>query len=130
MPETIQDTLPPEVNVSVDPATLWPPNHKMRHVTATVDIVDCGPTTTVLSSLESSESANGNGDGNTEPDMSGAEIGTEDYEFDLRSERAGGGSGRTYTLVYTVTDSAGNSTDASAEVRAPHDQGHAAGHLA
>ena len=56
--------------------------------------------------------------------MSGGVIGTEVYEFDLRYERDGGGSGRTYTLVYTVTDSAGNSTDASAEVRAPHDQGH------
>jgi hypothetical protein len=121
---TIQDTTPPEVSMSLDPTTLWPPNHKMRHVTATVTVLDCGPTTTVLSSLESSESANGTGDGNTEPDMSGAAIGTEDYEFDLRSERAGPGSGRVYTVVYTVTDSVGLSTEATAEVRAPHDQGH------
>jgi hypothetical protein len=54
----------------------------------------------------------------------GAEIGTEDYSFQLRAERAGPGSGRIYTASYKVIDPAGNETDASAEAIVPHDQGH------
>jgi len=121
---TIEDTTPPEIEVVLDPSTLWPPNHKLVHVTAHVTVIDCSPTTVVLTSLESSEPANANGDGNTEPDILGAAVGTADYEFDLRSERAGGGHGRTYSVVYTATDEFGNAAEGAAEVRAPHDQGH------
>ena len=60
---------------------------------------------------------------NTEPDVMGAEAGTEDYGFSVRAERSGGGSGRVYTVKYQVTDPSGNPTEASAEVRVPHDRG-------
>jgi hypothetical protein len=120
---TIEDTTPPEVHVTLDPSMLWPPNHKLRTVHATVTVVDCSPTTIALQSVESSEPANGLGDGNTEPDIVGAAVGTEDYEFDLRAERAGVGHGRIYTVVYTVTDDLGNAGQGAAEVKAPHDQG-------
>ena len=60
------------------------------------------------------------GDGNTVSDIQGANLGTEDYEFQLRAERAGAGDGRVYTITYTVTDASGNSASASATVVVPH----------
>ena len=74
--------------------------------------------------MTSNEPVNGLGDGDTAPDISGANLGTDDRNVQLRAERAGGGSGRVYTFVYRVTDAAGNSTDATATVTVPHDQGH------
>ena len=124
---TVQDTTPPDISVTVSPDTLWPPNHKMVDITATVtvsDICDAAPTV-VLTSVTSNEpdNAKGNGDGNTVNDIQEAEIGTEDYEFQLRAERAGKGDGRVYTITYTVTDASGNSASASATVVVPHDMG-------
>jgi hypothetical protein len=120
---TVIDTTPPDISITVSPDTLWPPNHKMADIVATVtvsDIVDAAPSV-VLTSVTSNEPDNdkGNGDGNTVNDIQGAEIGTEDYEFQLRAERAGKGDGRIYTIVYTVTDTSGNSASASATVVVP-----------
>jgi hypothetical protein len=53
----------------------------------------------------------------------GAEIGTEDYDFQLRAERSGTGISRVYTVEYLVVDAAGLQTTAYAEVIVPHDQG-------
>jgi len=119
------DTTAPEISVTVSPDMLWPPNHKMVDIVATVtvsDICDAAPTV-VLTSVTNNEpdDAKGNGDGNTVNDIQGAEIGTEDYEFQLRAERAGKGDGRVYTITYTVTDASGNSASASATVVVPHD---------
>jgi hypothetical protein len=122
----IQDTTPPSISVILDPAMLWPPNHRMVDVSAMVDAADaCGETTIMLISVVSNEDENANGDGNTEPDIMGAEPGTDDQSFQLRAERAGGGSGRVYTVKYKATDEAGNESDeATAEVVVPHDRGH------
>ncbi|NOQ33611.1 MAG: HYR domain-containing protein [Methanosarcinales archaeon] len=125
MTVTVVDTTPPDISVTVSPDTLWPPNHKMVDIVATVtvsDICDAAPVV-VLTSVTSDEpdDAKGNGDGKTVDDIQ-AEIGTEDYEFQLRAERAGKGDGRTYTITYTVTDASGNSADASATVVVPHDR--------
>jgi len=49
----------------------------------------------------------GSGDGNHEPDVMGADPGTEDYDFQVRAERSGNGAGRVYTVVYLVTDEGG-----------------------
>ena len=99
----------------------------MVDIVATVtvsDISDAAPTV-VLTSVTSNEPDNdkGKGDGNTVNDIQGAEIGTEDYEFQLRAERAGKGEGRVYTIDYTATDASGNSASASATVVVPHDMG-------
>ena len=99
----------------------------MVDITATVtvsDICDAAPSV-VLTSVTSNEpdDAKGNGDGKTVNDIQGAEIGTEDYEFQLRAERAGKGDGRVYTITYTVTDASGNSASASATVVVPLDVG-------
>ena len=124
---TVQDTTAPEISVTVSPDTLWSPNHKMVDIVANVtvsDICDAAPTV-VLTSVTSNEpdDAKGSGDGKTVDDIQDNEIGTEDYEFQLRAERAGKGDGRIYTITYTVTDASGNSANASATVAVPHDRG-------
>ena len=121
----VVDTTGPTLSVNITPSELSPPNHKL--VTHQVSIVAsdvCDPAVTfVLKSITSDEAADGSGDGNTSPDIQGADIGTPDLEFQLRAERKGNGVGRTYTIVYTATDSSGNSTDTVVMVQAPHDQG-------
>jgi hypothetical protein len=80
------------------------------------------PVGAILTSIDSSESDNGTGDGNTVNDIQQADMGSADFEFQLRAERAGGGPGRVYTVVYTATDSFGNQTSAAAFATVPHDQ--------
>jgi len=116
------DTTPPEVTLGVSPDVLWPPNHKMVDITAEIEVVDCSEVTIELVSVTSNEPPNDTGDGNTEPDILGVD-GGEDYEFQVRAERSGGGSGRVYTVVYRVTDAGGLTTESTAEIVVPHDQG-------
>jgi K319L-like, PKD domain len=119
----IVDTTPPKVTLRVRPFSLWPPNHRMVDIHATVSVDECGPYQVVLESITSNEPDNGLGDGDTANDIQGAALGTEGYDFSLRAERAGGGSGRVYTVTYRVIDAVGLETTASAEVVVPHDQG-------
>jgi hypothetical protein len=121
----VEETTPPVVDLNVSPSTLWPPNHKMVHVTATLGVSGCSASnsTITLESVTSNEPDNGQGDGDTSGDIQGADIGTADHDFDLRAERAGGGHGRVYTIVYRVMDAAGNATSAKAYVMVPHDHG-------
>jgi hypothetical protein len=124
--KTVVDTTPPELAVTLTPGTLWPPNHQMENVTATVIATDiCSMASAVLLSVESNEADNavGVGDGNTVNDIQGVEAGTPDTEFALRAERQGGGSGRVYTAMYLATDTSGNEMPAMAFVTVPHDQG-------
>lgn len=118
----VVDTTDPTIDVTLNPDRLWPPNHKMRDITATVnvtDICDANPTF-VLTSITSNEPDNGKGDGNTTGDIAGGTVGTPDTEFQLRSERSGKGNGRIYTTTYTASDGSGNSANDSAEVTVPH----------
>jgi hypothetical protein len=116
----IVDATPPEIDVALSPTRLWPPNHKLRAVTATVVAADnCPGVSFVLSSLTSDEPDNGPADGNTINDIQGADLGTPDLGFRLRAERAGSGDGRTYTATYTATDASDNETEDSAEVNVP-----------
>jgi hypothetical protein len=119
----VEDTTPPEIDVSVEPDTLWPPNHKMADITATVIATDnCPGTSFVLSSIISSEPDNGLGDGDTAGDIDGADLGTADLEFRLRKERSGLNDGRDYTIIYAAEDGSGNTTEDSAVVRVPHNK--------
>jgi hypothetical protein len=45
-----------------------------------------------------------------------------DGNISLRAERSGTGDGRVYTIIYSATDSSGNSTTAEAIVTFPHNQ--------
>jgi K319-like protein len=118
----VVDTTPPVVDLRVSPSTLWPPNHKLVDVHATVRVQECGTFTVSLVSVTSSEPDNGTGDGDTVGDIQGADIGTADTDFQLRAERSGGGPGRVYTIVYKVVDAVGLETTATAFVKVPHDQ--------
>jgi hypothetical protein len=115
---TIEDTTPPEITaLEITPEILWPPNHKYVTVTVTVeavDICDANPVITLVD-VTSNEPDNGGGDGNTVNDI----VIVDDFTIELRSERSGGGSGRTYTLTYQAEDQSGNTTQAQAFVTVP-----------
>ena len=118
---TVEDTTAPVIaSVSADPNVLWPPNHKMRAVTVSVDASDvCSGVSCKIISVSSDEDENGKGDGNTSPDY---EI-TGDLTVDLRAERSGLGDGRVYTITVECTDGSGNSSESTVTVGVPHDQG-------
>ena len=121
---TVVDSTPPNVSVELHPEMLWPPNHRMMSVEASVVASDlCSSPTVVLASVTSNEVDNGEGDGNTVNDIQSAETGTPDYELSLRAERAGGGAGRIYTAVYTAVDGSGNTHSSAGFAVVPHDQG-------
>ena len=121
---TVVDTTPPDITVELNRDVLWPPNHKLVDICATVEVTDiCDDDPTFeLTSITSDEPDNGKGDGNTTGDIQGAEFGTPDVKFQLRSERIGNGDGRKYTIVYTAMDDSGNEATATVCVTVPHDQ--------
>lgn len=122
----IVDTTPPEFELTVSPDVLWPPNHKLVNITATITMLSdtCDPNPMVrLVSIVSNEPDNGIGDGNTANDVQDASFGTDDRTFRLRAERAGGGGGREYTITYSVTDASGNEATRQATVRVPESMG-------
>ncbi len=124
---TVSDTVPPTLLLSTDPSVLWPPNHRLVSVHVVWQVADrCDPSATVrLVSATGNEpdDAEGEGDGRTTGDVSGADIGTPDPEVVLRAERAAQGLGRTYQMVYTAADVSGNIASALAVVTVPHDLG-------
>ncbi len=122
---TVNDVTPPELSATLNRDVLWPPNHTMVDITATVGIRDncCAAPTFRLVAITSNEPDNGKGDGDTVGDIQGADYGTDDTSFQLRSERSGRGDGRIYTIVYEAEDCSGNTATATAEVRVPHDRG-------
>ena len=113
-------TAPSLSNVSASPNTLWAPNHKMNAVAVSwVASDNCGTPVCAISSVQSNEPVNGLGDGNTAPDWNITGAST----LQLRSERAGVGSGRVYTIGVTSTDAANLQTTSYTTVTVAHDQG-------
>lgn len=118
----VVDTTPPQLSLSVSPTTLWPPNHKLVTITATIvatDTCDASPAIRLVS-ITSNEPDNGLGDGDTLMDIQGATFGTDDRQFQLRAERSGSGKGRVYTITYQAADASGNVTVRQATVTVPH----------
>lgn len=121
---TVQDTTLPVLTLSLAPTRLWPPNHKLHRITATIsatDVCDSFPEVTLLS-VVSDEPDNGLGDGDTTGDIQNAVFGTDDRVFELRAERQGKGDGRFYTATYQAEDDSGNTTPAEATVEVPKSQ--------
>ncbi len=110
---------PPVISgASVDKPTLWPPNHQMVDVRVAYSVSDnCGAVSTRLN-VSSNEPVNGLGDGDTAPDWQVAN----DKLVRLRAERAGKGTGRSYTITIEATDSAGRTSSRSVKVVVPHSQ--------
>ncbi|GAC1396755.1 MAG: hypothetical protein NVSMB52_10350 [Chloroflexota bacterium] len=111
------DLTPPTCRVTMTPGNIWPPNHKMVPVRATVSVSDSGSGAAgfVLSNISSSE-------GNVHTDVQGFTIGQASTSGTMRAERLGGGSGRVYTLTYSASDRAGNMSSCSGTVRVAHDK--------
>ena len=110
----ILDTTPPVVHVTVTPASLWPPNHKLVEIVLTVTATDdFDPQPVVeLASITSNQAANDRGDGNTAID-----IVVENGRIFLRAERSGTSKDpRIYTITYKATDASGNVGFGSATV--------------
>ena len=120
----VVDTTPPDISAILAPSLLWPPNHRMVEIEALVSASDlCSTPALLLSSVSSNEpdDAEGIGDGKTVNDIQGVEIGSADFQFQLRAERAGTGEGRTYAVTYLATDASGNMSTATAFALVPHD---------
>jgi hypothetical protein len=73
-----------------------------------------------LVSLTSNEPEDDLGDGTTEPDIMGADVGTADTSVSLRAERQGVGTGRVYQATFMATDCSGNTAISMANVYVPH----------
>ncbi len=118
---TVQDTTPPTIDVTLDPQGLWPPNHTLRTINASLEVSDvCDPNPAVtLVSITSNEPDNGLGDGDTADDIQDAAYGTDDRTFSLRAERSGKGTGRRYSVTYEATDASDNSAQDGAVVIVP-----------
>jgi hypothetical protein len=113
------DTTPPEFELSVTPAILWPPTHKMVLITPSWTVSDdSDPTPEVsLVGIVANEGDDTIGDGHTSDDI---HIG-DDGSIYIRSERSGTGSSRIYTITYEAVDDCGNVAVSSATVSIPHD---------
>ena len=114
------DTTPPELTVSLSPAVLWPPSHKLVGIKAHIvarDLCDKNPAVRLVSLV--SNEPEGRGGGRESPDIVGATPGTDDRAFLLRARRDLAGSGRVYTATYEIVDEAGNKTTRQATVSVP-----------
>lgn len=117
---------PPDCSgATADPATLWPPDHKLVPVQI-AGVVDPDPDEAVtisISSIFQDEPVDTIGDGHTGFDGSG--IGTSTAR--VRAERTGSpqvpGDGRVYHIGFVATDRAGATCSGSVTVCVPHDQG-------
>jgi uncharacterized protein len=113
------DEIAPELDVSVTPDRLWPPNHKYVQVEATAvasDNFDPAPTVTLVSATSNEpDNAPGGSDGNTTNDVVIVDRDT----FRLRAERDETGAGRVYRITYRATDACGNAATQSATVTVP-----------
>ncbi len=113
------DATPPTLSLSATPSSLWPPNHKLVPVTVTVNVTDdqdANPDVKLVS-ITCDDGCN------PALDIAGVTLNTDDRDFELRAERLGTGSGRTYTITYSASDAGGNTGTATVTVMVPHDQG-------
>lgn len=117
----VLDIVPPKLTLALSQTRLWPPDHKLITINASISVTDnCDPNPRVrLVSVTSNEPDNGLGDGDTANDVQGAALGTDDRTFQLRAERSGRGTGRVYTVTYEASDASGNTTTQQQTVTVP-----------
>jgi N-acetylneuraminic acid mutarotase len=107
------DRTGPAGTLTVSPSVLWPPNSKMVAVHVSLAASDAsGPVSVAGPVITSNETPSAAGDW----EVSGTTL-------RLRAARNDDGDGRIYTLAYTLTDAAGNTSELTAIVTVPHDRG-------
>jgi Bacterial Ig-like domain (group 3) len=124
---TIIDNTLPTITLNGNVITLWSPDHTYASVQVSdlvagaSDNCDAGVnlSSVYISKVTSDEPENGSGDGTTYDDML---IAADCRSVQLRSERAGNGNGRVYTITFKVTDASGNFSTATAKVTVPSSQ--------
>jgi hypothetical protein len=113
---TVVNLTPPDLSqLSVSPATLWPPDHNLVPVTIqgpVTDLCDPAPVWNIVSVTSSDRAAGPPNDG---PDFEIAGAST----LLLRSERDDPHAGRTYQIVVQATDDCGNATNRTLVVTVP-----------
>lgn len=116
----LESQAPVIASVTPSRTSLTPPNHKMVPISLAVAVSDNCDAAVLQScqiiSVGSNEPISGTGDGDTAPDW---RI-TGKLTLELRSERAGSGTGRAYTITVRCTDNASNSSTATTTVTVPH----------
>ncbi len=112
----VVDTTPPAISgLSATPASLWPPNHFLRHVAVSYAVSDVGdPSPSCAVSVTSDEPIVCLG-GLFFPDWQVLDP----HAVKLRAERCAFGDGRVYTVTITCTDASGNAASASTGVTVP-----------
>jgi hypothetical protein len=99
------------------PNILWPPNHKFNTITLQeITDPDADALTLNITGISQDEPVNAAGDGNTGPDAI-----IDGEQVQLRSERAGGGNGRVYSIYFTADDGVDQCTG-SVSVSVPHNR--------
>ena len=111
---TVIDTTGPTIGgVTTTPDELGAPNHKMVDVRVEYSVSDFSAAASCTLTVGSNEPVNGIGDGNTSVDWRVVDA----HHVQLRAERAGGGSGRVYTVTVRCTDAFGNASTGIGTVR-------------
>lgn len=122
---TLNDQRAPSIEVREEAITLWPPNHKYHTITPDMVIESaedaCGNpidlTGARVVSVSSDEPEDHKGDGKTVDDIVIDCPGT----VMLRAERMGGGSGRVYTILYSLAGANDVASEFEFKVVVPHD---------
>ena len=98
---------PPTIRAEVDPAELWPPNHKMVDIKLDVVTTNAEYGWYILNvTSDEPDNAIGMGDGDTDKDIVVAK-----QSLQLRAERCGTRqTGRTYTIVLLASGAGGTAT--------------------
>jgi hypothetical protein len=103
----------------------WPPNHKLRAVAISAENDDGDPCDVTITGVAQDEATTGFGSGNFTPDAANCSNAGDTSTVDLRGERAGTGTGRYYTITYTMEDPdyPVEEKTGTATLLVPHDQG-------
>src|SRR4051812_2270318 len=110
----VVDSIKPEITgFTLTPDQLGPPNHRLIEVHAFYSVVDASRNASCTIGVESSQPADGAGDGHTLDD--GLVI--DAHTLWLRAERSGVAGGRSYTATLTCVDPSGNVSSATAQAR-------------
>jgi hypothetical protein len=115
------DRQPPDLSLSPSSLCLWPPDHRRVRLRLGRDFTaaaadTCDPSPRVkIAGVTSSEPAAGGGSGNSSADVSFS-----DTAACVRVERAGTGTGRTYSIAVQATDGSGNASTQTILVDVPH----------